>query len=181
MRCESGFHFIEPPVRPRKEVPRDSSRIELTVAEPPELQTRDADIHGHSWCRNPEILGHPVVFSHRVPEPLPDRARHLRVVEIRQEKTKIIAAEAGMQGRWPLSIWLIAQQIRAPNLTAQKVSNPFQHPIARGMAQRVVQGLEGGDVCHAERTPPSFAVHRQRYLDVLHESTKKQKLSLGVA
>src|SRR5262245_23909221 len=168
MRCESGFHFIEPAVRPRKEVPRNSSRIELTVAEPPELQTRHADVHGHFWCRNPEILGPPVVFSYRVPEPLPDRARHLRVVECRPQKAKLIAAEASMQGGWPLSIRLIAQQIRAPDLTAQKVSDAFQHPIARGMAQRVVQSLEGGDVCHAERTPPSFAVHRQSYLDVLH-------------
>ena len=119
MRCESGFHFIEPAVRPRKEVPRNGSRIELTVAEPPELQTRHAEVHGHSWCRNPEILGPPVVFGYRVPEPLSDRACRLRVVEIRQEKAKLIAAELSKLDR-----------IKEPHLTrlrrqhAHSVLNP---------------------------------------------------------
>src|SRR5262245_26740414 len=98
MRRESGFYLIEPAIRPRKEVSRNRSRTELTVAEPPELQTRHADVHGYFWCRRREVLGRPIVFSHRVPEPLSDRACHLRVVEIRQEKAEFIAAEPGMQG-----------------------------------------------------------------------------------
>ena len=146
------------------------------------MQAGHTDIDVHRHAAEAGIRSRPVVSRHRFPEPVRDRLRGGRLIEVGQKEAELIAAEPRVERRGGVSfvLWM-RDPVRRADFTSQQLGHRLDDAIAGGMAERVVMRLEGGDVCDAEGAPGTAPLSVQAQHHMLHEVAEVEKLRLDIA
>src|SRR6266513_2328755 len=132
-------------------------------------------------CSEPVVLECPVVLRDRVTEAFADRIRLGRLLEVRNQKTKLIAAEAGVKLLRAGARTLLDNEIVRSRLLPQQLRHSLDDAVTYGMAKRVVVPLEFTDVGQAHGAPVTALLERQERLELLDEPGKVDELCFRVA